>query len=126
MPLAHGVDIVQVARIASMLGAHADRFRERCFTPEEIAYCESHPARRAEHYAVRFAAKEAALKALGTGWSEGIAWTDVEVVRSPAGVPSLALHGPAQARAHDIGLVSWALSLSHTESLALASVVAMG
>ncbi|MDX9912415.1 MAG: holo-ACP synthase [Phycisphaerales bacterium] len=126
MPLAHGVDIVEVSRIASMLDAHAERFRERCFTAGEITYCESHPARRAEHYAARFAAKEAALKALGTGWSDGIAWTDVEVARSDTGAPSLVLHALAKSRAHELGLLTWSLSLSHTETHAIASVVAMG
>lgn len=126
MPLAHGVDIVEVARIAEMLEAHANRFRERCFTSGEISYCESHPARRCEHFAARFAAKEAALKALGTGWSEGIAWTDVEVVRSDSGAPSLVLHGPARLRAGSLGLATWSLSISHTRTLAIASVVALG
>src|SRR5690606_18116699 len=90
----HGPDIVPAARIAKLLADHGDRFLARCFTPAEAAYAAS-AGRRDERLAARFAAKEAALKAIGTGWRSGIAWTDVEVVRLPAGEPTLRVSGRA-------------------------------
>lgn len=125
-PLAHGIDLVPVARIARMLEKHGDTFRLRCFTPSERAYCEANPKRRAEHYAARFAAKEAALKALGTGWARGITWHDVAVTRDPAGQPGLALTGRAAEIAAETGIDHWLVSLSHTDDHAIASVIAWG
>ncbi len=83
--LGHGIDLVEVARVQGMLDTHGERFLARCFTAGEQAYCAANAARMAEHLAGRFAAKEAVLKVLGTGWSGGIAWTDVEVVREARG-----------------------------------------
>lgn len=120
--LAHGVDIVEVSRIADMLARHGDRFLERCFTPDEVRHSAGR-RRRDEHLAVRFAAKEAAMKALGTGWSAQVGWTDVEVVSEPSGRPTLRLHGGAADLARRLGLRQWAVSLSHTESVAIASVI---
>ena len=124
--LGHGVDLVEVARIAGMLERHGDRFLEKCFTPAEREYCDANPKRRAEHLAGRFAAKEAVLKALGTGWTRGIAWNEVEVVRDASGKPSVQLHGTAARIADDAGVRGWMLSLSHTETAAVASAIALG
>jgi holo-[acyl-carrier protein] synthase len=120
--LAHGIDIVEVPRIARMLEEHGERFLDRCFTGAEREYCLA-GKRRDEHLAARFAAKEAVLKALGTGWKSGIAWTDVEVVRDPSGAPLVRLHGAAAAVAAERGIGSWSLSLSHTEGYAVASAI---
>ena len=123
--IGHGIDIIEVSRIAGMREDHTDRFLERCFTPGERAYAES-SRRRDEHLAVRFAAKEAVLKALGTGWRDGIAWTDVEVVLLPTGQPTLQLHGKAAEVAEQLGVRKWSVSLSHTEQYAAASAIAVG
>jgi holo-[acyl-carrier protein] synthase len=122
--LAHGIDIVEVPRIAKMLGEHGERFLDRCFTAAEREYCLA-GKRRDEHLAARFAAKEAVLKALGTGWKNGIAWTDVEVVRDQSGAPSVRLHGAAAAAARERGIGAWSLSLSHTEGYAVASAIGL-
>jgi holo-[acyl-carrier protein] synthase len=119
----HGIDIVEVARIGEMVERHGDRFLERCFTAGERAYADA-KKRRAEHLAGRFAAKEAVLKALGTGWRTGIAWTDIEVVVLPTGQPEVRLHGQAARAAAERGVRSWLLSISHTEALATASAIA--
>lgn len=86
----HGIDAAEVARIGAMIDRHGERFLSRCFTAGERAYADA-SKRRVEHYAARFAAKEAILKCLGTGWSRGVAWTDAEVVREPSGKPGVAL-----------------------------------
>jgi holo-[acyl-carrier protein] synthase len=112
-----------VARIARAVGAHGDRFLERCFTAAERAYAADRK-RRDEHLAGRFAAKEAVLKALGTGWVNGIAWTDVEVVLLPTGQPTVALRGRAAEVATSLGASRWFLSISHTQSHAMASAIA--
>jgi len=125
MIIGHGVDIVETARIERMLGDHPERFLERVFTPTEQADSDS-PKRRHEHLAARFAAKEAALKALGTGWSQGIGWTDIEVVRAESGKPSLKITGRAAEIAEDLGIKRWHVSLSHAEQYAMASVIAEG
>ncbi|MFO1439274.1 MAG: holo-ACP synthase [Verrucomicrobiaceae bacterium] len=116
-----GIDLVEVARIRELLTRHADRFKQRTFTTGEIAYCDA-CADPAIHFAARFAAKEAAAKALGTGlWSEaGVNWTDIEVTRAESGRPSLVFHHNAakltsELRAH--------LSLSHTKDHAIAQVI---
>jgi holo-[acyl-carrier protein] synthase len=123
--LGHGVDIVETARIERTLNDHADRFLERCFTERERAYAEG-SKRRIEHLAARFAAKEAVMKALGTGWAQGVAWTEIEVEREASGRPSVVLRGAAAERARAMGVREWHLSLSHTGTLAMASVIASG
>lgn len=122
--IAHGIDITDVSRIAEMLSNHGDAFWSRVFTPAERAYCESSPKRCPEHAAARFAAKEAAMKCLGTGWRDGIAWTDVEVLREPSGRPTLRVTGEALRIAQSQGVTRWHVSLSHTETHAIASVIA--
>lgn len=124
--IAHGVDIVRVMRIAEMLRDHGDRFVERCFTPGEAGYARSMPRRSAEHFAARFAAKEAVMKALGTGLADGIRWTDIEVVREPSGAPRVELVGRALEIARSMGITRWLISLSHSDDAAIASVIAVG
>ena len=118
-----GIDLVEVARVRELLNQHGDRFKARTFTEAECAYCEA-CADPAMHFAARFAAKEAASKALGTGFAEGVSWRDIEVVRATSGRPVLRLHGGAARRAEQLGARSWHLSLSHTKELAQAQVVA--
>jgi len=127
--LAHGIDLVETARIAKMLADHPERFTERCFTARERAYCDRSTVRRVEHYAARFAAKEAVLKALGTGWAGGIAWTDIEVTRAESGAPGIALAGEAARIAGALGIRAWTISISHAggpTGYAIASVIALG
>lgn len=124
--LGHGIDLTQTARIAQMIERHGDRFLQRVFTDAERAYCDASAKRRAEHYAARFAAKEAALKAIGTGWRNGIAWTDVEVLRAPSGAPSLKCWGKVAEIADEMGVTAWSVSISHTDAHAVASVIATG
>jgi holo-[acyl-carrier protein] synthase len=127
MPIhGHGIDLVDVARIAAMIERHGETALARCFTAAERDYCDRQSRRRMEHYAARFAAKEAVLKALGTGWAKGIGWTDVEVRRDPAGRPTVQLHGRAAAIAAEQGIAAWQLSLSHTATQAIASAIAIG
>ncbi|MCE7974733.1 MAG: holo-ACP synthase [Leptolyngbya sp. PLA1] len=121
----HGIDLLEIARIAEILGRHEERFLERVFTPGEQAY-RADSRRRVEHLAARFAAKEAVMKALGTGLSSGITWSDIEVESGPTGAPTLRLHGRAAEVAAGRGITVWHLSLSHTDSHALASVIACG
>lgn len=122
----HGIDLVEDRRIAAMLEEHGERFLARVFTERERAYAESSQPLRAERLAVRFAAKEAVLKALGTGWSGGIAWQEVEVVRDAGGVPGIELHGRAAEVARSLGIGRWHLSLSHAGGFSIASVIAEG
>jgi holo-[acyl-carrier protein] synthase len=123
--LGHGIDLTEVDRIDEMLAEHGDRFVQRCFTPREIADAGDGP-RRVEHLAARFAAKEAALKALGTGWAQGVGWTDVAVHRAESGKPELVVTGKAAALAAERGIARWHVSLSHTKDHAVASVIAEG
>ena len=125
--IAHGVDLVEVERIKRSLDEHGERFVMRCFTNAEADYCRSaRPPRDIERFAARFAAKEAALKALGTGWADGIAWTDAEVVLAPSGAPSVRLVGKAEKLAQELGITEMLISLSHTSTNAMASVIAVG
>lgn len=122
--LAHGVDAVEIPRIARMLETHGERFVQRCFTPAERRYADAAtPARR---YAARFAGKEAVLKALGTGLAGGITWLDVEISRAATGQPGVVLTGRCAQIARELGVVRWHVSLSHTRNTALASVIGCG
>jgi len=121
-----GTDLVEVARIRRLLDLHQDRFVKRTFTVEESAYCNA-CADPSIHYAARFAAKEAAAKALGTGFAGGVIWADIEICRNSAtGAPQLKLHGHAANQAAARGISKWLVSLSHTQEHALAFVQAMG
>jgi len=123
--IGHGIDIVETARVARMIDEHGDRFLTRCFTEGERAYSTDR-RRYLEHLAGRFAAKEAILKVLGTGWRGGIAWTDAEVVREPSGRPVVRLHGKCDEIANDLGIAEWWLSISHIHSHATASAIGVG
>ena len=122
MIVAIGIDIIEVARIREVL-LRTPRFRERVFTPAEQAYCEGRSAVAAQHYAARFAAKEAMLKALQTGWRGGIAWQDIEVASRDSGAPFLILQGPVLELCKSSGATATHLSLSHTTEHAIAQVV---
>jgi holo-[acyl-carrier protein] synthase len=117
-----GIDIAEVPRLAEAIRRFGQRFIGRIFTEGEIRYCES-KANRVERYAARFAAKEAAMKALGTGWNHGIRWRDLEVRRQPGGRPTLAFHGKAAEFAATMGVTNVALSLTHTAEEAMAQVI---
>ncbi|HEY5164051.1 MAG TPA: holo-[acyl-carrier-protein] synthase [Terriglobales bacterium] len=117
-----GIDLAEVPRIAAAIERFGERFLRRVFTADEIRYCES-KANRTERYAARFAAKEAALKAIGTGWKRGVAWTDVEVRREPGGRPTIAFHGKAAEFATQLGVKHVALSITHTKENAMAQVI---
>ena len=121
----HGIDIVEIQRIETLLEQPEEHFLTRCFTVRERDVVEGGPM-RAQYFAGRFAAKEAVLKALGTGWSQGIAWTDVEIERLPSGKPFVVLHARCKDVAMELGVEAWMLSISHTESYAIASVIALG
>lgn len=117
-----GVDIIEVPRVRAAIERFGDRFLRRLFTQREILYCES-KANKFERFAARFAAKEAALKAIGTGLSRGISWQDVEVVREPSGRPTLAFTGKAAEFAQRLGSRRASISLTHTEQVAFAQVI---
>ncbi len=117
-----GIDATDIPRMRRTFDQYGERFLNRVFTPEEIAYC----VRRRDpvpHLAGRFAAKEAGMKALGTGHSHGVLWKDVEVVRLPGGPPQLRFHGAAARRAAALGGIRTLLTITHSESLALAEVM---
>ncbi len=117
--LTTGVDIIEIPRIKQTLDRYGERFLKRVFTPDEIAYCRG----RAPNLAGRFAAKEATMKALGTG-VRGVSWKDIEVIRAESGAPSVKLHGRAKARAERLQVVEISLSISHSREFAVAFVVA--
>jgi holo-[acyl-carrier protein] synthase len=117
-----GLDIAEIDRIEAAISRHGAHFLERLFTPAEASYCERYK-NRFERYAGRFAAKEAAMKALGTGWSRGVRWRDVEVVREPGGRPTLRLAGVARKIADGLGVKNISLSITHSGNFALAQVI---
>lgn len=117
-----GVDIVETPRVEQALERHGARFSRRLFTPGEIAYCERFK-NKAERYAARFAAKEAAFKALGTGWRDGVRWLDVEVTHRPSGKPELQLSGRAGEMARKMGVTRTAVSISHADRYVVAQVI---
>jgi holo-[acyl-carrier protein] synthase len=123
--LGHGIDIVETARIAKMLDEHGERFLTRVYTPAERQYADSMTKRRVERLAGRFAAKEAVLKVLGTGWRGGIAWTDIEIRPEPSGQPVVTLTGECARIAARLGIVRWHVSISHIETHATASAIGM-
>jgi holo-[acyl-carrier protein] synthase len=117
-----GIDITEVKRIAAAIERYGERFLNRVYTPREIAYCR--PKRNAnERFAARFAAKEAAMKAIGTGLRQGVTWHDVEVGREPGGRPTILFTGKAADFATKLGMKHVALSLTHTAETAMAQVI---
>lgn len=120
-----GTDIVEVVRIGQMIEKHGEVFLERVFTAGEIRYC--HGRKHAmEHYAGRWAAKEAILKCLGTGWSKGISWTDLEVLNELSGAPRVTLAGVAADIAKNRGIGEIMISISHCRAYAVAYALALG
>lgn len=117
-----GIDLAEVDRIRNAIERHGRRFTDRIYTVAEIAYVER-KANRYERYAARFAAKEAAMKAIGTGWRRGVRWQDFEVANLPTGRPTLQFHGVAAQIADSLGVRNIALSLTHTAEQGLAIVI---
>jgi len=122
MILGTGVDLAEVPRIQAAIERYGPRFIERIYTSLEIAYVDR-KANRFERYAARFAAKEAGMKALGTGWKRGITWRDFEVANLPSGRPTLRFYGVASQVAQQLGVRQISLSLTHTAELAMAHVI---
>ena len=122
MILGTGVDLAEVARIREAINRHGERFISRIYTTLEVAYVER-KANRFERYAGRFAAKEAGMKAIGTGWKRGVRWQDFEVANLPSGRPTLRLHGEAARIAEKMGVKNISLSITHTAELGMAHVI---
>ncbi|HYO09886.1 MAG TPA: holo-ACP synthase [Tepidisphaeraceae bacterium] len=126
MPIVgHGIDIVETSRVQRLVDEHGQRFLDRVYTPGEQAYCARNNKRYYEHLAGRFAAKEAVLKVLGTGWRGAIAWTDVEVVKEQSGQPKIHLTGECARIAGQLGILRWHISISHIETHATASAIGL-
>lgn len=122
--IGHGIDLVELESLDRLLCHAAEDFLDECFTAEERANMPSGPQRLA-HIAGRFAAKEAVMKAIGTGFGNGVAFADVEIGRSPAGTPSIRLADGAAHLAATLGITTWFLSISHGEKFAIASAIAV-
>ena len=120
-----GIDIAEVARVKAAIERHGETFLHRVYTAKEQEYCERFK-NKYERYAGRFAVKEAAMKALGTGWSRGVRWVDVETVREKGGRPRLELRGEARRIADKLGVKHIAVTITHTASQALAQVIFEG
>ena len=125
MILGTGVDLAEVPRIKASIERYGEKFIRRIYTPAEIAYVER-KANKFERYAARFAAKEAGMKAIGTGWRHGVRWQDFEVANLPGGKPTLRLHGVAAQVAAKLGVRSISLSLTHTSEQGMAFVILEG
>jgi holo-[acyl-carrier protein] synthase len=125
MILGIGTDLVEVARIRQTIARYGERFLKRVFTEGERNYASS-KANEAERFAARFAAKEAGMKAIGTGWKRGVTWRDFEVVNQPSGRPVLRIAGTAREIASRLGVQSISISLTHTAEMAIAVVVLEG
>jgi holo-[acyl-carrier protein] synthase len=122
MIVGSGIDLAEIGRIQQSMERYGKRFLDRIYTAAEQAYC-LRKRKAAESFAARFAAKEAGAKALGTGISYGVNWLEIEVVREPSGRPTLKFHGRAAEMAARLGATRAALSITHTNDLAMASVV---
>jgi len=119
----HGVDIIEVERIEKMMADHPQRFIARTFTEKEMAFAERRKRGRAEVYAGLFAAKEAVMKALGTGLRRGVTFRDIEVLHQPSGEPYVELHGRTAEVARERGIARLWVSISHVERIATASAI---
>lgn len=117
-----GVDLCEVDRVEAAIARHGERFLNRIYTEAERAYCESR-VNRMERFAGRFAAKEAAMKAIGTGWRRGVAWRDFEVRRAASGQPVIFFGGVARKIADELGVKRALVSITHIKSMAMAQVV---
>ncbi len=123
--LFHGIDLVDCRRIEKVVKRHGQTFLDRVFTSAEQEYCNRHRW-ATERLAGRFAVKEAVLKLIGTGWRNGIAWTDVETINDPAGKPVVELHGVVAQLADEMGVRQVSVSITHAADLAVASAIALG
>ena len=126
--LGTGIDVIEIERIERALARPSigERFRARVYTPGEIEYCESRRKARFQSYAARFAAKEAAMKAMGTGWNRNVGWGEIEVVRERGKAPMIALSGKAAEYARRKRITAFHLSITHTAASAMAHVIAEG
>jgi holo-[acyl-carrier protein] synthase len=122
--VAHGIDLVDCPRIEEMVARHGERFVQRIFTAAEQAYAESNK-NKIEKLAGRFAAKEAILKLMGTGWRGKIAWTDIEIINNSSGQPEVTLDGEVEKIADKLGIKHISISITHTANFAIASAVAL-
>jgi holo-[acyl-carrier protein] synthase len=122
--IAHGIDLVDFPRIEEMVKEHDKRFLDRVFTTAEQAYADSNK-NRIEKLAGRFAAKEAVLKLVGTGWRGKIAWTDIEIINNPAGQPLVTVSGEVKKLVDKLGIKQISVSITHTANFAIASAVAL-
>jgi holo-[acyl-carrier protein] synthase len=120
-----GTDITECLRIARMIERHGELFINRVYTPEEIKYCQSRK-QATQHYTGRWAAKEAILKALGTGWRKGISWRDIEVRNEPGGRPVVAVRGGVKEAVEQLGVAEIHVTISHCRSHATATAIAVG
>ena len=120
-----GTDITECLRIARMIERHGELFVERVYTPAEIKYCQTRK-QATQHYTGRWAAKEAILKALGTGWRKGISWRDIEVRNEPGGKPVVAVRGGAKEVVEQLGVTDIQVTISHCRSHATATAIAVG
>ncbi|MBN2291615.1 MAG: holo-ACP synthase [Pirellulales bacterium] len=120
-----GTDITECLRIARMIERHGDLFINRVYTPDEIRYCRNRK-QTTEHFTGRWAAKEAVLKALGTGWRRGISWRDIEILNEPGGRPVVNIHGGARLVVEQLGITRMQVSISHCRTHATAFAVATG
>jgi holo-[acyl-carrier protein] synthase len=125
MILRSGIDLIEIERISGALERHAERFLRRVYTPAELEECQGDICQHAPSLAARFAAKEAAAKALGTGIGD-VSWQEIEILHEHNGQPVLKLHAQAKVLADSLGLTDWSLSISHTHSHAVAVVIAFG
>jgi holo-[acyl-carrier protein] synthase len=121
MKLATGVDLIEISRIEEVVARHGKHYLDRIYTPSELEYC----GKRAESLAGRFAAKEAVVKALGCGIGD-VTWKEIEILGDDQNAPVLTLHGVAEKKAQELGLVTWSVSISHSQSHCVAVAVAMG
>ncbi len=122
--VAHGIDLVDCPRIEAMIERHGERFIQRVFTAAEQAYAEANK-NEVEKLAGRFAAKEAILKLMGTGWRGKIAWTDIEIINNSSGQPEVTLDGEVEKIADKLGIKHISVSITHTANFAIASAVAL-
>jgi holo-[acyl-carrier protein] synthase len=123
--IGHGIDLVETERIRRLLQEHGQHFLDRVYTPVEQAYAALTPARQVERLAGRFAAKEAVLKVLGTGWRGAIAWTDIDIRSEPSGQPRVYLSGECARIAGKMGIAQWHVSITHIQTHAMASAIGL-
>jgi holo-[acyl-carrier protein] synthase len=120
-----GTDITETERIGRMIERHGELFLNRVYTDEEVRYCRDRK-QYIQHYAGRWAAKEAVMKTLGTGWAKGVGWRDIEVVSQKSGAPLIAIHGGAKVVADELGITQILITISHCRAYATATAIAVG